>query len=70
MTVSELIEELQQYDGDTEVVVACFQARGTDFAYATGRICLTKVRMFDADGEVPAVAIVEGYQAGSIREED
>lgn len=70
MTVSELIEELQQYDDDTEVVIACFQARGTDFGYNVGRVEPVTLSPFDGDDKVQVVAIVEGYQEGSIREEE
>ena len=33
MTVKELIDLLQDFDDDTEVVIAEYQSHGTDFAY-------------------------------------
>lgn len=67
MTVRDLIEALEMFDDDMEVVIGMQQRYGTDFAM---RICrnieeYTINPFYDEDYE--AVVITEGEQIGSVK---
>lgn len=69
MTVSELISMLEEYDGDTEVVIAEYQRYGSDFAYDVGEVEEGLYNDWDdEDGEEPkeCVQIMLGSQIGTM----
>ena len=69
MTVSELISMLEEYDGDTEVVIAEYQRYGSDFAYDVGEVEEGLYNDWgDEDSEEPkeCVQIMLGSQIGTM----
>lgn len=69
MTVGELIEELSNFDEDSEVVIGMEQYRGTNFAMDIEEVEEHDVSLFcgDDDEEKPfKVVIKEGSQIGSV----
>lgn len=73
MTVKELIDLLQDFDGDTEVVIAEYQSRGTDFAYDVWDVSKTRYSNWDDDAldeNGVCVQITIGSQIGSMCGED
>lgn len=69
MTVRELIEELERFDDDTEVIIGMQQKYGSDFA-----MDIQEVESYEVDewyGEdVEKVVITEGQQIGTVRYND
>ena len=69
MTVRELINWLEDFNEDAEVVIGMHQKYGTDFAMAIGEISTEKINMFysdDEDDDSRYVVITEGNQIGSV----
>ena len=69
MTVSELISILEEYDGDTEVVIAEYQRYGSDFAYAIGDVADGTYDNWDGDSideDGTCVMISLGSQIGTM----
>ena len=69
MTVNELINLLQDFDGDTEVVIAEYQGHGSNFAYDVGEVSKDRYDNWDEDSLVEdgtCVQIVLGYQIGTM----
>ncbi len=69
MTVRELIEELENFDEDMEVVIGMQQNYGSDFAYT---ICDTEelpVKDWDNDRE-DRVVLTMGRQFGTVKYEE
>lgn len=70
MTVRDLIEELQNFDDDMEVIIGMRQTYGTDFAmdveYDIGE---RKIRAFWGN-DYKAVVITEGSQCGAVVYDD
>lgn len=72
MTVKELINWLQDFDGDTEVVIAEYQSRGCNFAYDIGEVEECKFNDWDddeSDGNGVCVQITMGSQIGTMCDE-
>ena len=70
MTVRELIEMLEEFDGDMEVVIGMQQRYGSDFAmdilYDVGEY---KINTFFAD-DYRAVVLTENSQIGTVKYEE
>ncbi len=69
MTVSELISMLEEYDGDTEVVIAEYQRYGSDFAYSVGDVTDGAYDNWDGDSideDGTCVIISLGSQIGTM----
>lgn len=69
MTVRELINWLEDFNEDAEVVIGMHQRYGTDFAMAIGEVSTEKINMFygdDEDDDSRYVVITEGNQIGSV----
>ena len=69
MTVSELISMLEEYDGDTEVVIAEYQRYGSDFAYSVGDVTDGAYDNWDGDSideDGTCVIIPLGSQIGTM----
>lgn len=69
MTVSELIGMLEEYDGDTEIVIAEYQRYGCDFAYAIGDVADGEYDNWDGDSidaDGTCVMISLGCQIGTM----
>ena len=69
MTVKELINWLEDFNEDAEVVIGMHQRYGTDFAMAIGEVSTEKINMFygdDEDDDSRYVVITEGNQIGSV----
>lgn len=65
MTVRELINWLEDFDDDTEVVIGMRQRYGTDFAMEIETISVERVDAWD-DGKEEMVVITEGNQMGGV----
>ena len=66
MKVRDLIEELQNFDGDMEVIIGMRQTYGTDFAMEVEYdIEERKIRAFYGN-DYKAVVITEGSQCGAV----
>lgn len=73
MTVGELIGMLEEYDEDTEVVIAEYQNCGLDFAYDVWDVSKTQYdnwgdEALEEDGT--CVQITIGSQIGTMRDEE
>ena len=73
MTVAELIEILEGFDPDMEIVIGMKQRYGTDFAMEIIDVSVNKVDVWDAyssvydEDEYPeCVVITEGPQIGGV----
>ena len=66
MTVRELIELLEEFDGDTEVVIGMRQRYGSDFAMEITDVTEERVDTWYCD-EANVVVITEGNQIGAVR---
>ena len=69
MTVKELINWLEDFNEDAEVVIGMHQKYGTDFAMAIDEVSTEKINMFygdDEDDDSRYVVITEGNQIGSV----
>lgn len=66
MTVRELINWLEEFDEDAEVVIGIQQTYGTDFAIEIEDISNENVNLFYGDSEDKFVVITEGSQIGSV----
>lgn len=70
MTVRDLIEELQNFDDDMEVIIGMRQTYGTDFAMDVEYdIEERKIRAFWGN-DYKAVVITEGSQCGAVVYDD
>ena len=69
MTVNELVNMLQDFDDDTEVVLALYQRYGGDFAYDIRDVSKDKYDNWDY-GKETCVQIVLGGQIGYMCGED
>ncbi len=69
MTVRDLIEELENFDDDQEVVIGMQQSYGSDFAYT---ICDTEeLPINDWDnGKEDMVVLTMGRQFGTVKYEE
>lgn len=70
MTVRELINWLEDFDEDAEVVIGMQQTYGTDFAMEIRNVSEENVNLFYGDSEDKFVVITEGSQIGSVDYED
>lgn len=70
MTVRELINWLEDFDEDAEVVIGMRQRYGSDFAMEIGNISEEKVNLWDEDDGNPCIVITEGSQIGSVDYEE
>ena len=69
MTVRELIEELERFDDDMEVIIGMQQNYGSDFAMDIREIGTYEVdEWYGEDGE--KVVITEGSQIGTVHYND
>lgn len=69
MTVKELINWLEDFNEDAEVVIGMHQKYGTDFAMDIDKVSTEKINMFysdDEDDDSRYVVITEGNQIGSV----
>ena len=66
MTVAELIEELENYDEDMEVVLGMQQNYGTDWAYSISEVGEYEVSNF-YDSKETNVVLSLGEQFGSVK---
>lgn len=70
MTVRELINWLEDFNEDAEVVIGMHQKYGTDFAMAIDEVSTEKINMFYGDDgedeDLRYVVITEGNQIGSV----
>ena len=69
MTVAELIEILQNFDPDTEVVIGMKQRYGSDFAMEIVNVTTENVDSWYGD-ECEVVVITEGSQLGVVEYEN
>ena len=70
MTVRDLIDMLECYDDDMEVVIGMVQAYGTDFAMEVDYdIAEHRIRAFYGN-DYKAVVITEGDQCGAVDYDD
>lgn len=65
MTVRELIEELENFDGDMEVRIGMMQNYGTDFAMNINSVSEHNISAFYGE-DFNAVVITEGRQIGAV----
>ena len=74
MTVKELINWLQDFDDDTEVVIAQYQNHGCDFAYDVWDVSKTRYNnWYDDDGieeDGVCVQITMGSQIGTMCDDE
>ena len=70
MTVRELINWLEEFNEDAEVVIGMPQTYGTDFAIEIDDVSEEKVNLFYGDSEDKFVVITEGSQIGSVNYEE
>ena len=73
MTVGELIDLLQDFDYDTEVVVAEYQSHGADFAYDVWDVSKTRYSNWDEDAldeDDVCVQITMGSQIGTMCDDE
>lgn len=69
MTVKNLIEMLQQYDGNTEVMIGKYQRYGSDFAYTIKGIEDDKILSGSfGDDREDVIFLLEGSQEGTMAE--
>lgn len=66
MTVRELVNWLEEFDEDAEVVIGMQQTYGTDFAMEIEDVSNENVNLFYEDSEDKFVVITEGSQIGSV----
>jgi hypothetical protein len=70
MTVRELIEMLEEFDGDMEVRIGMIQNRGSNFAMnIIDDIAEHSINSFYGD-DFTAVVITEGNQVGTVDYDD
>jgi hypothetical protein len=70
MTVRDLIEELENFDGDMEVRIGMIQNYGSNFAMnIIDDIAEHKIRSFYGD-DFKAVVLTEGNQIGTVDYDD
>lgn len=65
MTVRELIEALENFDGDMEVIIGMQQTYGIDFAMSIRDVEEYNVMAFYGE-DYKAVVITEGGQCGAV----
>ena len=70
MTVRELINWLEDFDEDAEVVIGMQQTYGTNFAMEIENVSEENVNLFYEDSEDKFVVITEGSQIGSVDYEE
>ena len=70
MTVRELINWLEDFDEDAEVIIGMQQTYGTDFAMEIENVSEENVNLFYGDSEDKFVVITEGSQIGSVDYEE
>lgn len=71
MTVKELINWLEDFDDDAEVVIGMKQRYGSNFAMEIENVSEEKVDNWDTNEEdIPYVVITEGKQIGCVGYED
>lgn len=70
MTVRELIEELENYDDDQEVMIGQYQTYGSDWAYAISEVEAHDVRALYGEDMEDVVLLLEGRQDGTIKSDD
>lgn len=73
MTVKELINWLQDFDGDTEVVIAEYQNHGSNFAYDVWDVSKTRYNNWyddDIDEDGVCVQITMGSQIGTMCDDE
>ena len=70
MTVRELINWLEDFDEDAEVVIGMQQTYGTNFAMEIENVSDENVNLFYGDSEDKFVVITEGSQIGSVDYEE
>lgn len=70
MTVKELINWLEDFDEDAEVIIGMQQTYGTDFAMEIENVSEENVNLFYGDSEDKFVVITEGSQIGSVDYEE
>ena len=66
MTVKELINWLEDFNEDTEVIIGMQQRYGTDFAMEIEEISEEKVNLFYGNDDSDYVVITKGEQIGSV----
>ena len=66
MTVKELINWLEDFDEDAEVVIGMHQRYGTDFAMEISDVSEEKINPFYGEDDASCVVITEGEQLGSV----
>lgn len=70
MTVNELIEELENFDGDIEVRIGMIQNYGSNFAMnIVDNIAEHTIKSFDRY-DFKAVVLTEGHQIGTVDYDD
>ena len=69
MTVRELIEELERFDDDMEVIIGMQQNYGSDFAMDIQEVESYKVDEWYGE-DVEKVVITEGQQIGTVHYND
>ena len=70
MTVRELINELENYDDDQEVMIGQFQTYGSDWCYTISEVEEHDVNGLYGDDMDDVVLILEGRQDGTIKSDD
>lgn len=70
MTVRELINWLEDFDEDAEVIIGMQQTYGTDFAMEIENVSEENVNLFYGDSEDKFIVITEGSQIGSVDYEE
>lgn len=70
MTVKELINWLEDFNEDAEVVIGMHQRYGTDFAMEIEEVSEEKLNLFYGNDDSDYVVITEGEQIGSVCYED
>ena len=66
MTVRELINELENYNDDTPVIIGEQQSYGSDWAYRISEISDLTYEDFDYDEEIDCVVLKMGRQTGTV----
>ena len=70
MKVKELLNLLNDFDKDAEIVLGVEQRYGGDFAINIESVSTEKVAFYDGDTDNHCVVITEGRQIGSVKYED
>lgn len=71
MKVKTLINWLQDYDEDTEVMIGMYQRYGSDFAYNIDQIEDDKgFRSFYGEDKEDVIFLIEGEQVGAIADKE